>query len=263
MEDTKVVILCGGKGTRLHEETETKPKPLVAVGQRPILWHIMKIYSHYGFRHFVLCLGYKGDHIKKYFLDYDLMCSDFTVTFGPGGKKIDVHEGHVDSNWSITFVDTGEEAMTGARLKRIEKYVGGKTFMVTYGDGVANVDIRRLFEFHRKHGKVGTVTGVRPSSRFGELIVKDDGVSEFSEKPQTGSGYINGGFFVFEPGIFHYVEDNDHCVFEKTPLERLAADGQLQIFRHHTFWHCMDTFRDKETLCRMWDENRADWKVWK
>ncbi len=262
MEDTKVVILCGGKGTRLHEETEYKPKPLVDIGNRPVLWHIMKIYSSYGFKNFVLCLGYKGEHIKKYFLDYDLMSSDFTIQYGPDGKKIEIHQDLVEKDWSITFVDTGAEAMTGARLKRVQKYVGGKTFLLTYGDGVANINVRKLYDFHRSHGKIGTVTGVRPSSRFGELIVNDDTVSEFSEKPQTKSGYINGGFFAFEPGIFDYVDDNDRCVLEKTPLERLSADGQLDIFRLHTFWHCMDTFRDKENLSKMWEENRADWKVW-
>ena len=197
----QAVILCGGLGTRMREETEFRPKPLVAIGGRPILWHIMKMYAHAGFTDFVLCLGYKGDVIKKYFLDYDLMGRDFTITMGEA-PKIEMHGTPLEKGWRITFAETGPEAMTGARLKRIEKYIDTKYLMLTYGDGVANLDVRKLFAFHKSHGKIGTVTGVRPPSRFGELLVDGDRVREFSEKPQTGSGFINGGFFVFDRRIF-------------------------------------------------------------
>ncbi len=257
----KVVILCGGKGTRLHEETGFKPKPMVMIGGKPILWHIMKIYAHAGFTDFVLCLGYKGDVIKKYFLDYDLMSCDFTLEFGES-RKVLTHGAPMEKGWRITFADTGADAMTGCRLKRVEKYVDTEHLMLTYGDGVANIDVRKLFAFHKSHGKVGTVTGVRPPSRFGELLVEGDAVREFSEKPQTGSGFINGGFFVFDRRIFDYVEDNEKCTFEGQPLSRLASDRELFIYKLQTFWHCMDTYRDMETLNRLWESSHPDWKVW-
>ncbi|MBI3846729.1 MAG: glucose-1-phosphate cytidylyltransferase [Planctomycetes bacterium] len=257
----KVVILCGGKGTRLHEETELKPKPMAQIGGRPILWHIMKIYAHAGFTDFVLCLGYKGDVIKKYFLDYDLMGRDFTITMGEA-PKIEMHGTPLEKGWTITFAETGPEAMTGARLKRIEKYIDTKYLMLTYGDGVANLDVRKLFAFHKSHGKIGTVTGVRPPSRFGELLVDGDTVREFSEKPQTGSGFINGVFFVFDRRIFDYVEDNERCTFEGQPLSRLASDGELAIYKLQTFWQCMDTYRDLQMLNKVWETGHPEWRVW-
>jgi len=257
----KVVILCGGMGTRLKEETEYKPKPMVEVGDRPILWHVMKIYAHYGFKDFILCLGYKGELIKDYFLNYDVLSNDFTIKLGRE-KKITMHNTPDESDWSITLADTGNNALKGARLKRIEKYIPGDVFMVTYGDGVGDIDIKKLLDFHNQHGKIATVTGVRPPSLFGELLVKDNKALLFSEKPQTSAGLISGGFFVFNRRLFDYLTDDDNCDIEKGPLEKIAAEGELMVYTHDGSWACMDTYRDVEYLNKLWHNNQAFWKVW-
>jgi glucose-1-phosphate cytidylyltransferase len=259
--ECKVVILCGGMGTRLREETEYRPKPLVEIGGRPILWHIMKIYSHYGFKDFVLCLGYKGRMIKEYFINYEIINSDFTVELG--GGSVEIHNASEENDWRVTLADTGENAMTGARVKRIEKYVDGNQFMLTYGDGVANIDIMKLFNFHNSHNNIATVTGVGPASRFGELVINgQDQVQEFSEKPQTRGGYINGGFFVFDNQVFDYLTDDDNCILERAPLEKLARDGEMRVYKHDGFWQCMDTYRDSMILNNFWMKQDAPWKVW-
>ncbi|MHB8654737.1 MAG: glucose-1-phosphate cytidylyltransferase [Terriglobia bacterium] len=258
--NAKVVILCGGMGTRLREETEYRPKPLVEIGGRPILWHIMKIYSHSGFKEFVLCLGYKGHMIKEYFLNYQLMNADFTLELGSGeGPRI--HHAKVSDNWSITFAETGLDAMTGARVKRIGQYIPEDNFMLTYGDGVADINITKLWEYHKQHGKIGTVTGVRPISRYGELAIEGGRVREFSEKPQAQDGMISGGYFVFQRRFLDYLTDQDECVLERNPLQRLAQEGELMIYQHQGFWHCMDTYRDFLALNESW-KNGAAWKVW-
>ncbi len=257
----KVVILCGGMGTRLREETEYKPKPLVEIGGLPILWHLMKIYSHYGLKDFVLCLGYKGNMIKEYFMDYELLNSDFTIELG--SKNTEVHNSHDERGWRVTLAQTGESAMTGARIKRIEKYIDGDTFCLTYGDGLADIDISKLLEFHRAHGRIGTITGVHPPSRFGELLVEKKRVKKFSEKPQLGEGVINGGFFVFNRKFFRYLKEDDGCVLEKEPLETLASEGELMAYDHRGFWQCMDTYRDAMHLNSLWASPNPPWKVWK
>ncbi|WP_003544770.1 glucose-1-phosphate cytidylyltransferase [Desulfotomaculum nigrificans] len=258
----KVVLLCGGKGTRLKEETAFRPKPLVSVGEKPILWHIMKLYAHFGYKDFVLCLGYLGEMIKQYFLNYELMNSDLTLSFTPE-RKIEIHK-KPQLDWQITMADTGIEAMTGCRLKRIEPYIGTDSdFMVTYGDGLTDVDISKLVAFHKSHGCLATVTGVRPLSRFGELDVQGDIVKEFSEKSQVTRGWINGGFFVFRREFFNYLTDDNNCILEREPLERLARDGQLKIYKHRGFWQCMDTYRDMEQLNKLWREGNAPWEVWR
>lgn len=262
MEDIPVVILAGGLGTRLREQTEFIPKPMVPVGGKPILWHIMKIYSHYGFKRFVVCLGYKGDIIKEYFFHYNIMNSDFTVKLGDH-RSLKLHNSHSEEDWEVTLADTGLKAMTGARVKRIEKNIDADLFMVTYGDGVADIDIARLVEFHRSHGKVATITGVRPPSRFGELILKDGSVVEFSEKPQVAAGLINGGFLVLDRRVFEYLSDDDSCVLEREPLERLSKDGELMAFHHKGFWQCMDTLRDVDLLNQYWKDGNPPWKVWR
>ena len=258
----KVVILCGGMGTRLREETEYKPKPMVEVGGKPILWHILKIYDHYGISDFVLCLGYKGSVIKNYFLNYEAINSDLTVKLG-SEKAVKIHDGLENNDWNITLADTGDKTLKGARLKKIEKYITEDVFMVTYGDGVANVDIEKLLKFHRQHGKIGTVTGVRPPSLFGELLVEDDKAALFSEKPQTSSGLINGGFFVFNKSFFNYLSDDDDCDLEHGPLEKLTNEGELMVYTHDGPWACMDTYRDVEYLNKLWRDNQAFWKAWK
>lgn len=257
----KIVILCGGLGTRLREETEFRPKSMVHIGNRPILWHIMKNYAHFGFKEFILPLGYKSEMIKEYFFDYEFLNNDFTVELGEK-KKIEIHSNHKEKNWKVTLVDTGEKALKGARLKRIEKYVREEQFMVTYGDGVADVDINALLEFHQSHGKLATVTGMNPASRFGELKVQNDTVESFNEKPKDSSNLVNGGFFVFNRGIFDYLEDNDDCDLEIGPLEKIAKEGELMVYQHKGFWTCMDTIRDVEYLNRLWLEYNAKWKVW-
>jgi glucose-1-phosphate cytidylyltransferase len=259
----KTVILCGGLGTRLREETEFRPKPMVNIGPRPILWHIMKLYAHYGFKDFVLCLGYKGEMIKEYFYNYEILNNDFTVELG-NNRKISIHSNHNEKGWQITLADTGEKAYKGSRLKQIEKYIDGDQFMVTYGDGVANIDINALLAFHRSHGKIATVTGINPVSRFGELKIKGNMVESFSEKPEEGrdKGLINGGFFVFNTEIFDYLSTDDDCDLETCALENVARDSQLMVYRHNGFWVCMDTIRDVEYLNKLWSKKEAQWKVW-
>ena len=257
----KVVILCGGMGTRLREETEYRPKPMVQVGGRPILWHIMKIYAHYGFKDFIICLGYKGDMIKEYFLNYEAMNNDFTIPLD-NYSNIQYHSNHQERDWCVTLADTGEETQTGARVKRIENYIDGDLFMLTYGDGVANINIKDLVEYHKSHGKIGTMTGVHPSSRFGELVIKDDKIVLFNEKPQVKEGLINGGFFVFNKKIFKYLKEDDNCYLEKEPLENLAADGELMVYPHDGFWQCVDTYRELELLNNVWKSRNPPWKVW-
>lgn len=257
----KVVILCGGRGTRFREETEFRPKPMIEIGDRPILWHIMKGYAAQGFNDFVLCLGYRGDVIKRYFLDYEETTHDLTVHLD-GKTSVIRHAGAAPEGWRVTLVNTGEEAMTGARLLRARRHIDTPVWMMTYGDGLADVDIAGLLAFHRKHGKAATVTGVRPASRFGELIMKGDGVRRFSEKPQVHEGFVNGGFFALTQKVFDYLSDDDACSFEREPLERLAADNELAAFRHGGFWQCMDTFRDWTILNDIWRKGSAPWAVW-
>lgn len=255
----KVVILAGGLGTRLSEETTLKPKPMAEIGERPILWHIMKTYSHYGFNEFVVCLGYKGYVIKEWFSNYFLHNSD--VTFDLSDNSVQVHQNTCEP-WKVSLVDTGAETMTGGRVRRVREYVGDETFMLTYGDGVADVDIAKLLEFHRSHGRTGTVTAVQPPGRFGALALDgDDGVRSFEEKPVGDGAWINGGYFVLEPAIFDRLHA-DADVFEQAPLEGLAADGQLAAFRHYGFWQPMDTLRDKRHLEQLWASGSAPWKVW-
>jgi len=255
----KVVILCGGLGTRLSEETELKPKPMVEIGGRPILWHILKHYAHYGFNEFALALGYKGEVIKRYLLEYYYLSSSLTVQLDEG--KAVAHQDKQRENWKVHLVDTGHSTQTGGRLKRLSELIGQETFMVTYGDGVSNVDLNRLLAFHRSHKRLATVTAVRPPARFGGLVFDGDLIKEFTEKPQVGEGWINGGFFVFEPQLFNYL-GGDETVLEREPLEQLAKDGQLVAFRHGDFWQCMDTLRDTRLLESLWQTGKAPWKVW-
>ena len=256
----KTVILCGGLGTRLSEETQLKPKPMVEVGGMPILWHIMKGYEYYGFNEFVLALGYKGEIIKDYFLNYHPHTSDITVKLASGQAT---YANATAEDWIVTLVDTGKQSLTGGRLHRLDKRLASEqTFMLTYGDGVANIDIRALVKFHKQHGKLATMTAVRPPARFGTMVFDGDQVTNFHEKPQTGEGWINGGFFVFERGIFDYLH-GDSTVLEKSPLENLARDGQLMAYKHEGFWHCMDTLRDKKYLHEIWCNAQAPWKIWR
>ncbi len=256
----KVVILCGGRGTRLASETGAIPKPLVEVGGKPIMWHVMKIFAAFGHTEFILCLGYKGHLIKEYFLNYDLHQSDCTITLGQSISAM-THRAHPEHGWRIHCVDTGQEAMTGSRIKRIESLVDGEEFMLTYGDGVADINLDALAISHRTHGKIATITGVRPLSRFGELMVEGRQVVEFSEKPQVHQGLINGGFFVLRPDVFRYLEDDDTCVFEREPLEQLSRDGELMLYPHTGSWQCVDTPRDLQVLNEQW-ANGAFWKIW-
>ena len=256
----KVVILAGGLGTRLSEETDIKPKPMVEIGGKPILWHIMKIYSSYGFNEFVICLGYKGYVIKEYFSNYFLHKSNIEIDIANNSVRT------LDSTaekWKISLIDTGRDTMTGGRIKRIKDIIGNEPFMLTYGDGVANIDIAALVEHHKKSGKKVTVTAVQPSGRFGGLqIGEDNNVQEFVEKPKGDGNWINGGFFVCEPSVFDYIKD-DTTIWEKTPLESLANENELTSFKHTDFWRPMDTLKDKKDLNEMWDRNTADWKTWK
>ena len=254
----KVVILAGGLGTRLAEETEVRPKPMVEIGGYPILWHIMKHYAHFGFNEFFVALGYKGEMIKRYFLDYYNVSSNMTVSLKHG--HVDVIDGQAE-DWTVHLIDTGQETNTGGRIKRLEPWLRADTFMVTYGDGVCSADLRALLRFHRAHGRIATVTAVRPPARFGSLSFEGDLVTTFMEKPQVGEGWINGGFLVFEPGLFDYLE-GDRASLEADALEQLAADGQLAAYRHGEFWQCMDTLRDKRQLEQAWQSGRAPWKVW-
>jgi glucose-1-phosphate cytidylyltransferase len=256
----KVVILAGGAGTRISEETDLKPKPMVEIGGKPILWHIMKIYSYYGFNDFVICLGYKGYQIKEYFAHYFLHQCDVTFDFRNSNQRI-VHS-HKAEPWKVTLIDTGLNTMTGGRIKRVAPYVENDTFMLTYGDGVSDISLERLLAFHREHGKYATVTSVQPSGRFGALNLADDNqVISFLEKPKGDGAWINGGFFVLEPEIFDYIE-GDATIWERDPLECLARDEQLMAFKHDGFWKPMDTLRDKLELESLWNVSGAPWKVW-
>jgi glucose-1-phosphate cytidylyltransferase len=258
MNNMKVAILAGGVGSRLSEETTVKPKPMVEIGGRPILWHILMHYSQYGFNDFVLALGYKGEVIKKYFVDYCSLESNLTVKLSSG--KVTPHE-NKNPDWSVELIDTGIATLTGGRIKRLAPFIGNNTFMLTWGDGVSNVDLHKLLKFHRSHGKVATVTAVRPAARFGHMTFDGDRVLEFSEKPQAAEGWINGAFFVLEPQVFDYIA-GDETQWEKEPMERLAAEGQLMAYRHGDFWQCMDTLRDKVLLESLWQKGDAPWKTW-
>lgn len=255
----KVVILAGGFGTRISEESHLRPKPMIEIGEQPILWHIMKLYSAYGYNDFVICLGYKAYMIKEYFSDYFLHTSD--VTFDLANNKMTVHN-NFSEPWKVTLVDTGLNTMTGGRLKRVQSYVGNEPFHFTYGDGVADVNINELVEFHQRHGKMATMTAIQPDGRFGVLDIDNDKILAFREKSKSDSGWINGGFMVLQPDVFDYIA-GDSTVFEKQPLEELAALGQLMSYRHEGFWQCMDTQRDKQRLEELWSKNEAPWRVWK
>jgi glucose-1-phosphate cytidylyltransferase len=252
----KTVILCGGLGTRLSEETQLKPKPMVEIGGRPILWHVMKIYERHGFNDFTLALGYKGEVIKDYFLNYHARLSDLTVHLKNG--RVD-YSNPTAEDWRVSLIDTGVNTMTGGRLLRLGSHLqSGGTFMVTYGDGVSDVDITALLAFHRTHGRLATVTAVRPSARFGGMHLSSGQVLDFKEKPQSGEGWINGGFFVFEPAVFDYLTD-DATVLEQSAIENIVRDGQLMAYEHSSYWQCMDTIRDRDALQALWDGGRAPW----
>jgi glucose-1-phosphate cytidylyltransferase len=254
----KVVILAGGLGTRLREETEVRPKPMVEIGGRPILWHIMKHYAHYGFKEFVVALGYKGDLIKRYFTEYYTLSGSMTVSLATG--KVAVHEGQRE-DWTVHLVDTGLQTFTGSRVKRLEPWLKGEPFMVTYGDGVSNVDLHALHRFHREHRKLVTVTAVRPPARFGGIVFDDDAAARFTEKAQAGEGWINGGFLVCEPGVLEYLQP-DGTSLEKDAIETIAAKGELAAYQHRGFWQCMDVLRDSQLLEGLWQSGQAPWKVW-
>ncbi|MBI4733712.1 MAG: glucose-1-phosphate cytidylyltransferase [Rubrobacteridae bacterium] len=255
----KVVILAGGYGTRISEETHLKPKPMVEIGDKPVLWHIMKLYGHYGFNEFVICLGYKGYLVKEYFYNYFLHNCD--VTFDVRTQGMEIHQNAVE-DWRITLVDTGLKTMTGGRIKRVEQYLDNKPFLLTYGDGISNVDIKSLVEYHKSHGKLATVTAVQPSGRFGAIQVDgDNNINSFQEKPVGDGGWINGGFFVLEPEVIKHIE-GDNIFFEKEPLEALAGEGSLKAYKHIGFWQPMDTMRDKNQLEELWASGKAPWEVW-
>jgi len=256
----KTVILAGGLGTRLAEETDVTPKPMVRIGGHPMLWHIMKIYSAQGFSEFIVALGYKSEDVKHYFLNYYYLRNDFTISVADG--TVDVQNGGRE-DWRVHLVDTGVDTQTGGRMRRLAPLLQDGTFMLTYGDGVSDVDLRELVEFHRSNGKLATVTAVRPPARFGGLNFNGELVAEFTEKPQIGEGWINGGFFVLEPGVFAYLDEGDDTIWERKPLERLAEDGELVAFRHEGFWQCMDTLRDVRLLENLWESGEVPWKVWK
>lgn len=257
----KVVILAGGLGTRIAEETETRPKPMVEIGGKPILWHIMKGYSHYGFNDFVICLGYKGYMIKEYFMHYYMHNSDLTIELG--SNKVDIHFTNAES-FKVTLVDTGVSTKTAGRLKRVQKYLDGKDFMLTYGDGVADVDLHELLAFHQSHGKIATVTAIQPEARFGGMELNSAGLVEtFKEKPKGDGKWINGGFFVLKPEVFSFLEGNmDDIMWEDGPMEKLAGSRQLMAYKHQGFWKCMDAMRDKIELEALWQNNHAKWKIW-
>lgn len=257
----KVVILAGGLGTRLREETEFRPKPMILIGGKPILWHIMKIYATQGFSDFIIALGYKGETIKNYFYHYELHNNDVTIELGKP-DRFQIHQCHDECGWRITLADTGQETLKGARLMKLRKYIGDEPFMLTYGDGVANIDLKALAAFHTAHGKLATVTGINPASRFGELKVDGSRVTSFMEKPEETHTLASGGFFVLNPGFFDYLSDAEDCDLEKGPLEDAARDSQLMVYRHERFWCCMDTYRDVEYLNALWREGKADWKLW-
>jgi glucose-1-phosphate cytidylyltransferase len=256
----KVVILAGGLGTRLSEETAIRPKPMVEIGGKPILWHIMKTYYAHGIREFIICCGYKGYVIKEYFANYLLHASD--VTFRTKKNEMHIHQNGAE-DWVVTLIDTGDSTMTGGRIKRVKNYINNETFCLTYGDGVSDINISKLIEFHRKHGTLGTLTAVQPPGRFGAFSLANDEtkIDHFREKPRGDNAWINGGFFVLEANVIDYIK-NDSTVWEDEPIERLASDGQLSAYRHHGFWHPMDTLRDKNRLENLWESNNAPWKVW-
>lgn len=257
----KVVLLAGGLGTRMREETEFRPKPMVEVGGKPVLWHIMKTFSCYGVTDFVVCAGYKGEQIKEYFLNYAAHNNDFTITLGKR-EELHFHDQHLESEWRVTVADTGAVTQTGGRVKRVQRYLGDERFMVTYGDGLADVDISKLLAFHEDHGRLATITTVRPLSRFGVVDIDGEGlVSSFREKPQ-GDDWISAGFFVFEPGVFDHLRGGDDLVLEQEPLTGLAAQQQLVAYQHDGFWQPMDTYRESSMLNEMWDRGNAPWKVW-
>jgi len=253
----RTVILAGGVGSRLSEETMVKPKPMVEIGNHPILWHIMKHYAHYGMRAFVIALGYKGEYIKRYMTDFATMTGDLKVHVAAGTVEMSADQ---REDWTVDLVDTGLNTETGGRMLRVGHLLD-RTFMMTFGDGVSDVDLHELLAFHRSHGRLATLTAVRPPARFGHVELEGDRVAVFSEKPQTGEGWINGGFFVLEPEVLGYI-DREDTYFQKEPLERLAAEGQLMAFRHESFWQCMDTLRDKVLLQNLWDAGHAPWKTW-
>jgi glucose-1-phosphate cytidylyltransferase len=259
----KVVILCGGQGTRIRDVSETLPKPMLPIGQFPILWHIMKYYACFGHVDFILCLGFKASVIKDFFLNYDMHTNDVTLTLGRT-HNVEIHGHRMDEDWRVTLANTGLNAMTGARVRRIERYVGDdENFMLTYGDGVGNIDLDALLTFHKAHGKALTLTGVRPPGRFGELELSDKGVvQEFNEKPQATGGRINGGFFVCRREIFNYLDDEEGLVFEQSPMQALVAAGEVMVYRHDGFWQCMDTMRDHNFLNGIWEEGEAPWNIW-
>ncbi len=257
----KAVLLAGGLGTRMREETEFRPKPMVEIGGRPILWHLMKVLSAQGIHEFVICAGYKGEQIKSYFLNYAALNSDFTISLGNGSELV-VHGDHLESDWKVTVADTGAETMTAGRVARIQPYVAGERFLVTYGDGLADIDLQRLQEFHQSHGLLATLTAVRPLSRFG-IVEIDAGkrVRQFREKPQS-EDWVNAGFFIFEPAVFDYLADSDAVMLEQEPLMNLASDGQLGAYQHEGFWQPMDTYRESQMLNEMWASGSAPWKLW-
>lgn len=254
----KVVILAGGFGTRISEESKFRPKPMIEIGGRPILWHIMKYYSGFGFNEFIICCGYKGEMIKEYFMNYQSYNSDFTVELK--NSTVTIHK-MPSEDWKVTLVDTGLNTMTGGRIKQIESYIDGEEFMVTYGDGLCDVDICKLLEFHMKYGKIATITTVKPEGRFGVLNIQDSVITDFREKSVNDMGWINGGFMVLNKKIFHYIRD-DRTIFEKEPLEQAAAARELIAFKHDKFWRCMDTQRDKMILENLWESKKAPWKNW-
>ena len=257
----KVVILAGGYGTRISEESDLKPKPMINIGNKPILWHIMKTYSHFGFNDFVILLGYKGYVVKEYFANYFLHQSD--VTINTGTNSIEIHK-TFSEKWKITCVETGLNTMTGSRIKKAQEYIGNEPFLLTYGDGVSNINIENLVSFHKKHGKALTVTAVRPEGRFGSLdISEDDSVTKFLEKPKGDGGWINGGFFVCEPQVLDHIAEGNDTIFERDPLEQLARENQISAYKHEGFWQPMDTLRDKNKLHNLWTNREAPWKVWK
>jgi len=257
----KTIILAGGWGTRLDGEDERMPKPMVSIGNRPILWHIMKIYSHYGFNEFIICLGVKADVIKNYFYNYEAINSDFTIDMSTGNIEYKVN--HKEKKWKVTLVDTGLDTLKGGRIKRIGKYLDSDINMLTYGDGIADIDINDLIRFHKSHGKTVTISGVRPPARFGELIEKKGRVKYFKEKPQTSQGMINGGFMVFNKIMLDYLTEDEKCDFEIGPLEALAQNEEVMVYKHEGNWECMDHGRDVVHLSKLWNENKAFWKVWK
>jgi glucose-1-phosphate cytidylyltransferase len=258
----KTVILCGGQGTRIRDVAADLPKPMVSIGRFPILWHIMKGYAHWGHKDFVLCLGYQSSVIKDFFLNYQMRTADVTITLGQGAQ-VECLTSHDEEDWRVTLAETGLNAMTGARVRRIQKYIADdNTFMLTYGDGVGDVNVDALLKFHRQHGKAMTVTGVRPPGRFGELEIDGSRVTGFNEKPQASEGRISGGFFVCERRVFDYLSDAEDLMLEQGPMQRLAKDGQLMAFGHDGFWHPMDTARDHKLLNDLWDAGKAPWKTW-